>query len=112
MGKHGIKRPKVWNRPVAKVFELNRTSGKLLYQPMLNYIDRKELSISYSGFENKPHVRLATVLDRIPVEMPSADEMYQLLQQPEEYCGPLRLENFLVNARLHSSRRRTRRLCT
>jgi hypothetical protein len=106
--KHGINKPKIWNRPISKVYDLNQKTTNCFYQPMLRYIDEKELAVSYTGFENTPHVREATTLRRNLVEMPSSDQMYEISQRPEEYAGPLRLGNFLVSARATQTKQRNK----
>jgi len=106
--KHGIKRPKIWNRPVAKVYDCTQKTTNIMYQPMMRYIDRKDVTKSYSGFENTPHVRSAAALERTLVDLPSADELYSISKEPEEYYGPLRLNQFLVSAKAAQSKQRTK----
>merc|ERR1712083_1224039 len=76
--RHGFSRPELWHRPLAKVYDVNKITGDVLYRPMINYINKKEAFKTFTGFENSPNVRAATTLERPTVEMPSADEMYQL----------------------------------
>ena len=55
-------------------------------------------------------VMMVTPLRRPVVEMPSADEMYQLCNHRDEVeTGPLRLENFLVEARAQQIREKNKR---
>jgi len=107
--RHGFSRPDLWHRPIAKVYDVNQITGNVLYRPMINYINKKEAFKTFTGYENSPAVRSAIALERPPVEMPSADEMYQLCQNPDVDSGPLRLSNFLVNARAQQARERNKR---
>merc|ERR1719331_1594519 len=107
--RHGFSRPNLWHRPIAKVYDVNKITGNVLYRPMINYINKKEAFKTFTGFENSAAVREATTLERPIVEMPSADEMYQLCQDPDVESGPLRLGNFLVNARAQQTRERNKR---
>jgi len=107
--RHGFSRPNLWHRPIAKVYDVNKITGNVLYRPMINYINKKEAFKTFTGFENSAAVREATTLERPIVEMPSADEMYQLCQHPDTDSSPLRLGNFLVNARAQQARERNKR---
>jgi len=107
--RHGFSRPRLWHRPIAKVYDVNQITGNVLYRPMINYINKKEAFKTFTGFENSANVRGATTLERPTVEMPSADEMYQLCQNPDVDSGPLRLNNFLVNARAQQIRERNKK---
>ena len=65
---------------------------------------------TFTGFENSAVVRYATTLERPVVDMPSADQMYQLCNLKDEVeVGPLRLENFLVEARAQQIREKNKR---
>merc|ERR1711864_52925 len=55
--------PKMWTKPRTKVYDINRVSGEFYYQPMLEYIDKKEMVGVDLEFRKK--VELGTVLSRL-----------------------------------------------
>eukprot|EP00091_Calanus_sinicus_P020534 TRINITY_DN5655_c0_g1_i1.p1 TRINITY_DN5655_c0_g1~~TRINITY_DN5655_c0_g1_i1.p1 ORF type:complete len:176 (-),score=67.15 TRINITY_DN5655_c0_g1_i1:93-620(-) len=61
-----VNQPRLWIKPVSKVYDVNRISGEFYYKPMVEYIDNKE----DSGLEFHP----TDVLERKSVYLPSALE--------------------------------------
>jgi len=106
--RHGVCRPNCWRKPITRVYDVNHKTTNIIYQPMMRYIDNKELSHSYTGFENKPNVTTIQVLNRPRVLLPSADELFQLSQEPSEESGALRLGNFMVKARAIQAKQRNK----
>merc|ERR1711864_24235 len=84
--------PKMWTKPRTKVYDINRVSGEFYYQPMLEYIDKKEMVGVDLEFRKK--VELCTVLSRDQVKMPTAEEMGSV-NVNDLNQGPLRLTDFI-----------------
>jgi len=99
---HGLADPKGWSRPACKVYNVNRAAGSFYYEPMLEYIDRK----GYIGADvASKAVQMHAVQNRKRIEFPNAHEAPRH-DQCTDTNGPLRLSNFLVNARAKQMKQR------
>jgi len=98
---HGLADPKAWNRPACKVYSHNRSAGSFYYEPMIEYIDRK----NFIGADvASKAVQMHNVQTRKRIEFPEAHEMPS--QSKEFLQGPLRLSNFLVTYRAKQMKQR------
>merc|ERR1712123_376264 len=64
-----VHHPKLWSKPISKVYDVNRVSGEFLYKPMVDYVDWKQ----NSGVDFH-HPK--DLLERKKVDLPSPLEMY------------------------------------
>jgi len=99
---HGLANPKAWNRPPCKVYNVNRSAGSFYYEPMLEYIDRK----NYMGADvASKAVQMHNVKTRKRIEFPDAHQA-----PSHDQCtgieGPLRLDNFLINFKAKQMKQR------
>merc|ERR1712243_65048 len=91
----GISRPKIWNKPKAKTYELNRVSFGAYYQPMLENIRQKVYMESLGlDLEMRNKVEMYTLLSRTSVQLPTAGEVANM-SSADLNEGPLRLASFL-----------------
>merc|ERR1711935_598306 len=104
--RHGISRPKVWNKPKAKTYDINTLSFGAYYQPMLEHIDKKVYmeSLGLDG-DMKKRVEMFTLLSRNTVELPTSREVSQM-SCADLNEGPLRLTNFMNTFRAKQLRDR------
>merc|ERR1711970_364048 len=89
-----VSMPKIWSRPRSKVYDVNRVSGEFYYQPMLDYIDNKDIMGSDVDIEFRKKVEMTTLLSRDRVKLPTAQEMANV-NVNDIQIGPLRLGDFI-----------------
>eukprot|EP00092_Neocalanus_flemingeri_P027076 GFUD01029362.1.p1 GENE.GFUD01029362.1~~GFUD01029362.1.p1 ORF type:complete len:184 (-),score=55.93 GFUD01029362.1:268-819(-) len=62
---HEVHQPRLWTKPISKVYDANRISGEFYYKPMVDYIDWKQKYEEYQP---------TNPLERKKVDLPSALE--------------------------------------
>merc|ERR1711915_458285 len=93
--RHGVARPRLWNKPKAKTYELNEMGFSAYYQPMLEHIERKTVMETLGmDFDLRKKVEMHTLLSRSRVQLPSSNEVSQM-SAADVFQAPLRLESFL-----------------
>lgn len=88
----GVPDPKGWSRSHGKVYDYNTNAGSFYYQPMLEYIERKQFTGESSS---SLAAQKQAAISKVAVELPNALDF----SRRNKYEGPssaLDLDNFVV----------------
>merc|ERR1719402_1017909 len=77
-----------WRRPRMKVYDYNQDFGGNYYQPMIQYINRKD---TYGPFHTREDVYL-------PEKAEVCSDKYTNMRHADKSCASYNLNDFLVNA--------------